>query len=129
MTVRGTMVAPKCVTPGVCAWSHRSSISISIKIRNVQQYILAYWHRLHHHGHYHHLHLHHVSRITYHSSRVICHVSLSCIMYHVYSVMLVVEKTPPIFVCENGFQGGVSFLPLNLDVLKSCLFWHVLKRD
>ena len=32
---RGRWYAPKYVTPGVSAWGHRSSISISIKIRNV----------------------------------------------------------------------------------------------
>ena len=29
----GRWYAPKCVTPGVSAWGHRSSINISIKIR------------------------------------------------------------------------------------------------
>ena len=40
MTVRGRWYAPKCVTPGVSAWSHRYSINISINIKNVQPYIL-----------------------------------------------------------------------------------------
>ena len=35
---------------------------------------------------------------------------------------LVVEKTPPIFVLGAGFQGGVFFLPLNLDILEAVYF-------
>ena len=35
----GRWYAPKWITPGISAWGHRSSISISINIRNIQQYI------------------------------------------------------------------------------------------
>ena len=45
---RGRWYALKCVTPGVCAWSHRSSINISIKIKHVQQYISSSCNLYHH---------------------------------------------------------------------------------
>ena len=62
----GRWYAPKCVTPGVSAWSHRYSINISINIKNVQQYILS-------------------SSL---SSCIMYHVS--CIMYHVSSYFIFV---------------------------------------
>ena len=56
---RGRWYAPKCVTPGVSAWSHWSSINISIKVKNVKQYISS-------------------------SSLSSCLMShISCLMYHV----------------------------------------------
>ena len=56
----GRWYALKCVTPGVSAWSHRSSINISIKIKHVQQYISSSC-IIYHHDH-------HISRlnISYH---------------------------------------------------------------
>ena len=58
----GRWYAPKSVTPGVSAWGHRSSISLSIKIRNVQHC--------------------HVSCVMCHVSCVMCHVSCVISSYH-----------------------------------------------
>merc|ERR1711934_1013470 len=89
----GRWYAPKCVTPGVSAWSHRSSINISIKIKHVQQYMssssscsscIMY-----------HVSciMYHVSCIMYHVSCIMCHVScvmchVSCVMYHVSRIIM-----------------------------------------
>ena len=116
----GRWYALKCVTPGVCAWSHRSSINISIKIKHVQQYISSSC-NLYRHISYiiHHIssscnlyhHDHHISRlnisyhiikqktyiimvIIYHVSYIImiiiCHHHWSCIMYLGYVSLKIV---------------------------------------
>ena len=86
--------ALKCVTPGVCAWSHRSSINISIKIKHVQQYISSSCIIYHHDHHISRLNIsYHIIKqktyiimvIIYHVSYIImiiiCHHHWSCIMY------------------------------------------------
>ena len=78
----------KCVTPGVCAWSHRSSINISIKIKHVQQNISSSC-IIYHHDH-------HISRlnISYHIIKhIIKHKTyiIMVIIYHVsYIIMIII---------------------------------------
>ena len=84
----GRWYALKCVTPGVCAWSHRSSINISIKIKHVQQYISSSC-IIYHHDH-------HISRlnISYHIIKhIIKHKTyiIMVIIYHVsYIIMIII---------------------------------------
>ena len=84
----GRWYALKCVTPGVSAWSHRSSINISIKIKHVQQYISSSC-IIYHHDH-------HISRlnISYHIIKhIIKHKTyiIMVIIYHVsYIIMIII---------------------------------------